>query len=77
MEEIENLTSDKLCDIIVTYRYLGINKDLALEAMNKLSERRVFGDNYQFESVIENKIKELPKIETSVFDLQSIFKKDL
>lgn len=50
----------KLCDIIITYRYLGLMKDESISAMEELAKRRASGDVFEFEKYIEEKMKELP-----------------
>lgn len=55
--------SESLASYIVAYKYLNINKDFAVFCMNELSRRRNLGEDFDFESFIEDKLKSLPKIE--------------
>lgn len=69
---VKQFSSDKLCDIIVSHRYLGFNEDAAIICMEELADRRKNGDSFHFESVIDDKQKELPEINFSVPDLRSV-----
>lgn len=77
-EELKNNINiygmEKLCDIIIAYRYLGMFKDLYKPCMEELSKRRDSGDQFNFEDYIENNIKELPKIEFNISDLTEMLK---
>lgn len=64
--DLPNFTSEKLCEIVVCYRYLKIHKELSILSMEELSKRRLSGDNFDFESYIENSYKELPEIDLSI-----------
>ena len=70
--EIPNFTSEKLCEIIVCYRYLNLYKELNVLAMEELSKRRLNGDSFDFENYIDNSYKELPAIDLSIPDISSI-----
>lgn len=65
-EIIKSFSSEKLCEIIVTFRYLNVLKEEAIEAMNELSNRKNSGDLFDYESFIEKALKELPKISLSM-----------
>jgi len=69
---VKQFLSDKLCDIIVSHRYLGFNEGAAIICMEELADRRKNGDSFQFESIIDDKQKELPEISFSVPDLRSV-----
>ena len=56
-------TNEKLCEIIVAYRYLGIMKDQAIAAMEELATRRTNGDQFQYEARINDLMRELPSID--------------
>jgi hypothetical protein len=68
---INQFTNDRLCEIIVSYRYLGIMKEEALAAMGELARRRACGDEFLFEQKIEELMKDLPQIN---IDLNQVFK---
>jgi hypothetical protein len=65
-------SSEKLCDIIVSHRYLGFNEEASIVCMEELANRRQSGDEFKFEDFIESKQKELPEINFSVPDLRSV-----
>jgi hypothetical protein len=71
-DNIIHYDSKKLCQIIVSNRYLNMNKDLAILAMQELSKRRQLGDDFNFEEFIEKSLEELPKINFSMPDLRMI-----
>jgi hypothetical protein len=75
IENLPQYTSQKLCEIIVCDRYLNFNPELALACMKELSSRRSSGDDFKFENYIDDNYNELPKIEISMPDIQSIFGK--
>jgi len=75
-KNINIYTSKKLCQIIVSYRYLGLNKDLAIICMKELGKRRDSGDPIDFENEIELMLEELPKLDFKPIDIGSfIFNK--
>lgn len=68
ISSFKTFSSQKLADIIVSHRYLGFFKNFYEKAMEELSSRRVAGDNFDFESYIEENLKSLPKIS---FDIKN------
>lgn len=76
IEELKNnitkFSNERLCEIIVSSRYLNIMKDEAIICMEELAKRRENGDNFDFENFIENEIKKLPNFN---LDLENILKK--
>ncbi len=62
-------TSEKLADLIITYRYIGLYKELSISAMEELSKRRTAGDSFEFESYIDKELKELPALNFNIKDL--------
>lgn len=71
-ESMPTFESDKLCQIIVAYRYLKYNEELALCAMQELASRRAKGDTFDFEKYIEDTLKELPPLNFTLPDLRNI-----
>lgn len=71
-KNLPEFTSDKLCDIIVTNRYLNFNEEVTILCMEELSRRRQNGDSLLFESIIDEKQKELPPLDLEVPDLRSV-----
>lgn len=72
-ENIVNYSNSVLCDLIVVSRYLNFNQEAAVLAMKELSKRRESGSDFDFESSIEEKLKELPTIPSNMMDIKSIF----
>lgn len=64
--------SKKLCQIIVSNRYLNMNKDFAILGMQELSKRRQLGDDFNFEEFIDQSLAGLPEINFSKPDLRTI-----
>jgi len=58
--DIKNLNSEKLAEIIITFRYLGLLKEQSILAMQELMNRRNSGDGFQYEDFIEKELKSLP-----------------
>lgn len=73
-KKIPSHSSKKLCEIIVSARYLGLNEELDILCMEELSKRRSFGDNFEFEDFIEKSSNELPplKFTSDGFDIRQI-----
>jgi hypothetical protein len=71
-KNISSFTPQKLCQIVVCYRYLNFNPDLATLCMEELGERRVHGLVFDFEEHIEKSLKELPSLNFSMPDLGAI-----
>jgi hypothetical protein len=68
---VVSMPSIKLCEVIATFRYIGLLRNEALISMAELSRRRILGDEFVFEDEIDRVLAELPKIKK---DLQSMFK---
>lgn len=68
MVELNNLlnlgqvSSERLAAQVVLYKTLGLQKDLALICMAELSRRRGLGEDFDFETFIEQEIKKIPPI---------------
>lgn len=72
-ENIPTFSSEKLCEMIVTDRYLGFGQKIDAMCMEELAKRRIAGDTFNFESYIDNAQKELPVLDFSaVPDLRTI-----
>jgi hypothetical protein len=66
MKTIQEYTSIQLCDIIITNRYLKIYKEKAIIAMEQLALKRQNGDNFDYESYIEDNLKTLPDLNIDI-----------
>ncbi len=69
---IQNYTTEKLCEMIVCDRYLKINSDLSTICMEELGRRRDTGENFNYEDFIINAQKDLPVIDIILPDLRSM-----
>lgn len=74
VKNFPNYTSQKLCDIIVCDRYLGLMNDLSILCMKELVLRREKNEIFNFEEYIDQKYNELPKIDFSFPDIGTIIK---
>lgn len=72
-DKVSTYSDFVLCDLIVVSRYLNFNQEAAILSMKELSKRRAEGSDFDFESVIEEKAKELPDISNTTIDLKSMF----
>lgn len=52
--------NEKLCEIIVASKYLGIMKEQAILCMEELARRRAAGDTFNFEQHIDKTLNDLP-----------------
>ena len=67
------MSSGKLCEIIVSNRYLGIMKEEAIICMKELSRRRgSLEEEFLYEEHIKHLMADLPPIN---IDIKSIFGK--
>lgn len=64
MASIKTSSSETLAAHVVVYRALKINKDIAVACMKELAKRKDDGDDFDFETYIENKLAEVPKPQT-------------
>lgn len=71
-DNIVNFSSEKLCQLVIAHRYLKYDEELSILAMEELGKRRVSGENFDFESYIENCLSQLPPLKFNLLDLRSI-----
>lgn len=60
-DDIKKAGSKNLAGYVVVYRSLGIYKELSIKCMQELMDRRVGGDEFNFEEYIEEQLKNIPK----------------
>lgn len=60
---IGKITSEVLAAHIVAYRAVGAEKIFATVAMLELARRRQLGEDFDFETFIDAKLAEMPKIQ--------------
>lgn len=63
---VEDLTPQELCDVVVAFRYLGLFRERATKCMEELAQRRMHGDDFEFEKQIDETVKSLPVIEQKI-----------
>lgn len=62
IENIKKHSSTTLCEIIVCDRYFNLDKRISVLCMQELSDRRLSGEDFDFENCIESFYKELPEL---------------
>lgn len=71
-EKIPTFTSEKLCEMIVCVRYLGLNSDITVACMEELSRRRSDGDIFDFESYVATSQQDLPVLDFTNPDFRTL-----
>jgi hypothetical protein len=69
---ISQYTTEKLCEMIVCDRYLGLEKKVSDICMEELAKRRIAGDPFDFETHIDTAYKSLPVLEFVIPDVRSL-----
>lgn len=69
---LKSATNQALCQIILSYRYLGIYKEQTVICMEELSFRRSNGDDFIYEDFIDKLLKDLPEIRMNLKDILNI-----
>lgn len=70
-KNVLSLSNEKLCEVIVAFRYLGIMKSEAIASMEELAARRLKGEVFDYETKINDMLATLPTIN---LDLNKIMK---
>jgi hypothetical protein len=73
-ENIPQMSQDKLCEIVVCFRYLGLMQEDAVLAMEELAARRANGDQFNFEDRIVELTKDLPMINIDINKMLKSFR---
>lgn len=68
----EKFTSEKLADMIIMYRYLGLFKEYSDKAMQELAARRLKDDPFLYEEYINQHLNELPKFKTDLNQVNNL-----
>jgi hypothetical protein len=55
-------TSETLAAYVVIYKALGMDKEIALLCMRELAVRRKLGQDFDYESFIEQEVEKIPKM---------------
>lgn len=80
IDTLANKNNEVLAAHIVTFRHLGINKELAIASMQILAQRKKEGSDFDYQSYIEEKLAEAPSPqmdEKQKSAIQNIIKLDL
>ncbi len=72
--KVSLFSNEKLCEIIVSFRYIGLMKDESILCMVELAKRRENGDNFNFEKYIEEQFEQLPKIKYDIHAIPDLSK---
>ncbi|KKN67662.1 hypothetical protein LCGC14_0459210 [marine sediment metagenome] len=59
---IGSCTSEMLATYVIIYKTLNMDKEMALLSMKELAIRREQGDDFDYETFIEEEIKKIPKM---------------
>lgn len=79
-EKIPGHSSEKLCEMIVSSRFLGFGTEMISFCMEELAARREKGETFVFEDHIEKISKDLPDLsfkKENGLDLQKIIQQAL
>ena len=77
-DAIDNLSafsSEKLADIVIMHRYLGLYADLATAAMKELAVRREHDEVFEYETYIKNHLDRLPKLKVDLGSINNLVAK--
>lgn len=66
---IHQASSDVLASHIVLYKSIGLNKKIAIVCMLELARRRALGEEFDYESFIDIKLKNIPTIQPLNFNV--------
>lgn len=61
--DLMQASSGGLAAMVVAYKTLGINKEMALHCMTELGRRRKLGEDFNFEEFIEEESKKVQKFQ--------------
>lgn len=75
VDDLKAFSSERLSDIIITYRYFGLNKEKSLEAMKELAARRSAGNDFNYENYIDKNLKELPSLKLDIKNIDAFMSK--
>lgn len=72
-KNIPTFSAEKLCSIIVCDRYFGCYREIAVMCMEELASRRLKGDTFAFEKVIDEGYKSLPVLNLGInFNIRDV-----
>lgn len=65
-------SSEKLCEMIVCDRYFGFGQAISELCMQELANRRTSGNDFNFETYIQQEHDKLPKLDFKLPDLRTV-----
>lgn len=71
-KNIADYSTIKLCEMVISCRYLNLDEEIIILCMTELGSRRSAGDDFKFENFIDEKLKELPEINLSIADFKGL-----
>lgn len=71
---IAEYETKKLCEMIVCDRYFGLEQKVSAICMEELARRRGAGEDFDFETYIDQSFKKLPVLSTGTMDIGAILK---
>ena len=75
IKQVIDFSSEKLADIIVMHRYLGLYPTLSIAAMTELAARRAQGEQFNYEEYIIKHLSALPKLIINMNNVSNLFQK--
>lgn len=72
INNLNKFSNTKLCEIVITNRYIGVMRDEAVLSMEELVKRRNNGDNFDYETYIQQEFEKLPKLDLDLNKILSI-----
>lgn len=55
------ISPEALCAHVVAYKFLGVNRDMAIKCMQEIALRKAKGDEFDYDGFISSEIEKLPK----------------
>jgi hypothetical protein len=71
-KNIKLLSPIGICDLLLTIKTFGMGKDLEIICMKELVNKRINGDNFDYEEYIKNHPVEKIKVKHNNVDLSTI-----
>jgi len=72
-EQIKQALPEDLAAHIVVYKTLGINKELAVNCMIELANRKKLGSDFDYEKFIDEEVNKIPKINVQDSESKVLF----
>lgn len=72
VKNLHTYPNERLADLVISYRYMGLYKDLSIAAMQELGSRRANGDTFEYEKYIDENLAGLPKLDFTMQGLGNL-----